>query len=142
MLPGCEEALRLLPSERVAELLRPRVGMGGLDGAGAGSPLVNINVNTNTGGVTSLGGGSGSGGEVPSGAVAAASTSTDLYARLMQALSAKGGGGEPDASLRDAAAHFVDELAKQVGMLQGHCARWKLKLGLDPMPPTAAQPHA
>ena len=101
-------------AERVAELLRPRVGMGGLDGAGAGSPLVNINVNTNTGGVTSLGGGSGSGGEVPSGAVAAASTSTDLYARLMQALSAKGGGGEPDASLRDAAAHFVDELAKQV----------------------------
>ena len=102
-------------AERVAELLRPRVGMGGLDGAGAGSPLVNINVNTNTGGVTSLGGGGGGGGgEVPSGAVAAASTSTDLYARLMQALSAKGGGGEPDASLRDAAAHFVDELAKQV----------------------------
>ena len=100
-------------AERVAELLRPRVGMGGLDGAGAGSPLVNINVNTNTGGVTSLGGGGG-GDEVPSGAVAAASTSTDLYARLMQALSAKGGGGEPDASLRDAAAHFVDELAKQV----------------------------
>ena len=103
-------------AERVAELLRPRVGMSGLDGAGAGSPLVNINVNTNTGGVTSLGGGGGGGGggEVPSGAVAAASTSTDLYARLMQALSAKGGGGEPDASLRDAAAHFVDELAKQV----------------------------
>jgi hypothetical protein len=40
--------------------------------------------------------------------------STELYARLMQALSAKGGGGEPDASLRDAAAHFVDELTKQV----------------------------
>ena len=107
-------------AERVAELLRPRVGLSGLplDGAAAGAPLVNINVNTNTGGVTSLGGGGG--GDASSGPpparteLEAASMSTDLYARLMQALSAKGGGGEPDASLRDAAAHFVDELTKQV----------------------------
>ena len=108
-------------AERVAELLRPRVGMGGLDGAGAGSPLVNINVNTNTGGVTSLGGGGGGGGggEVSPGLYGgvspeAASASAELYARLMQALGAKGGGGELDASLRDAAARFADELAKRV----------------------------
>ena len=113
---GDESEERL--AERVAELLRPRVGLRGLDGAGSGAPLVNINVNTNTGGVTSLGGG---GDDAPSGPPPAARTSartssmsTELYARLMQALSAKGGGGEPDASLRDAAAHFVDELTKQV----------------------------
>ena len=113
---GDESEERL--AERVAELLRPRVGLSGLDGAGSGAPLVNINVNTNTGGVTSLGGG---GDDAPSGPPPAARTSartssmsTELYARLMQALSAKGGGGEPDASLRDAAAHFVDELTKQV----------------------------
>lgn len=105
-------------AERVAELLRPRVA-GGFAGAGGNAPLVSINVNTNTG-VSSGESGVSTSAAQPSVTqpvlpTTDATTSTALYERLIQALSAKSGGGTADPSLQQAARHFVDELAKQVG---------------------------
>ena len=105
-------------AERVAELLRPSItntNAGGFGGGGGGAPLVSINVNTNTGGVApDL-----ARAETPSVTQTVpetdASTSTALYQRLLRALSAKSGEGEATPALREAAKHFVDELAAAVG---------------------------
>ena len=114
-------------AERVAETRSAWTsGWLGLDGAGAGSPLVNINVNTNTGGVTSLGGGGGGGG----GRFLRERRRRRARPRSVRATHAgaerEGGGGEPDAPLRDAAAPERGR-ARQAGAHDGHAAECPLR---------------